>query len=66
MFLICFLWAAFLRKHNCSQGAKVVFVKINHADISKARKTPKMRLLSKLLVSLQPHWAPFLENMQST
>ena len=44
----------------------MVFVGINHADITKACKTPKMRLLFQLLVSLQPQWAPFLENMQST
>ena len=44
----------------------MVFLKINHADISKASKAPRMQLLSKLLVALLPQWAPFVENMQST
>ena len=44
----------------------MVFLRINHADINKAPKAPKMPLLSKLLVALQPQWAPFVENMQST
>ena len=57
---------AFVRKQNCSQGAEVVFFRINDVDIRKACKSPKMRLLSKLLVTLQPQWAPLVENMQST
>ena len=44
----------------------MVFFRINDVDIRKACKSPKMRLLSKLLVALQPQWAPFVENMQST
>ena len=44
----------------------MVFFRINDVDIRKACKSPKMRLLSKLLVTLQPQWAPFVENMQST
>ena len=44
----------------------MVFFTINDVDIRKACKSPKMRLLSKLLVTLQPQWAPFVENMQST
>ena len=44
----------------------MVFFRINNVDIRKASKSPKMRLLSKLLVTLQPQWAPFVENMQST
>ena len=43
-----------------------MFFRINDVDIRKACKSPKMRLLSKLLVTLQPQWAPFVENMQST
>ena len=43
-----------------------MFVRISHASISKARKTPQMRLLSRLLVSLQPQWAFLLVNMQCT
>ena len=44
----------------------MVFFNINDADIRKACKSPKMRLFSKLLVTLQPQWALFVENMQST
>ena len=44
----------------------MVFFRINDVDIRKACKSPKMRLLSKLLVTLQPQWALFVENMQST
>ena len=44
----------------------MVFFRINDVDIMKTCKSPKMRLLSKLLVTLQPQWAPFVENMQST
>ena len=44
----------------------MVFLRINHADISKASKASKMQLLSKLLVALHPQLAPFVENMQST
>ena len=44
----------------------MVFFRINDVDISKACKSPKMRLLSKLLVTLQPQWALFVENMQRT
>ena len=44
----------------------MVFFKINDVDIRKACKSPKMRLLSNLLVTLQPDWAPFVEKMQST
>ena len=44
----------------------MVFFTINDVDIRKACKSPKMRLLSKLFVTLQPQWAPFVENMQST
>ena len=43
-----------------------MFFRINDVDIRKACKSPKMRLLSKLLVALQPQWASFVENMQST
>ena len=43
-----------------------MFFGINDVDIRKACMSPKMRLLSKLLVTLQPQWAPFVENMQST
>ena len=42
-----------------------MFLKMNHADISKDGNTPKMGRSSKLSVSLQPQWAPLLENMQS-
>ena len=44
----------------------MVFFRINDVDIRKACKSPKMRLFSKLLVTLQPQWAPLVENMQST
>ena len=44
----------------------MVFFRINDVDIRKACKSPKMRLLSRLLVTLQPQWASFVENMQST
>ena len=44
----------------------MVFLRIHHADISKASKAPKMQLLSKLLVALLPQWAPFVESMQIT
>ena len=44
----------------------MVFFRINDVDIMKTCKSPKMRLFSKLLVTLQPQWAPFVENMQST
>ena len=43
-----------------------MFLRINDVDIGKACKSPKMQLLSKLLVTLQPQWALFVENMQST
>ena len=43
----------------------MVFVRINDANISKACKSQKMQLLSKLLVSLQAKMAPFLENVHS-
>ena len=36
----------------------MAFLKINHADIGKASKAPKMQFLSKLLVVLLPQWAP--------
>ena len=44
----------------------MVFFRINDVDIRKVSKSPKMRLLCKLLVTLQPQWALFVENMQST
>ena len=44
----------------------MVFFRINHVDITEAYMTPKMRSFSKLLVTLQPQWAPLVENMQST
>ena len=44
----------------------MVFFRINDVGIRKECKSPKMRLLSKLLVTLQPQLAPFVENMQST
>ena len=44
----------------------MVFFRINDVDIRKACKSPKMRLLSKLFVTLQPQWAPLVENMQIT
>ena len=43
-----------------------MYFRINDVDIRKACNNPKMRLLSKLLVTLQPQWALFVENMQST
>ena len=60
------LLAAFVRKQNRSQGAEVVCFRINDVDIRKACKSPKMPFLSKLFLTLQPQWAPFVENMQST
>ena len=44
----------------------MLLFRINDVDIGKAWKSPKKRLLSKLLVTLQPQWALFVENMQST
>ena len=44
----------------------MVFFRINDVDFRKACKRLKLRLFSKLLVALQPQWALFVENMQST
>ena len=41
-----------------------MFPKINHSHSSEASKAPKMEILSKLLVTLHPHRAPFVDNMQ--